>query len=126
LQRTLRDEFTHRDPGMMQKIYSHLNTAMVHLVKNELDNRGIESVIQGEHLVAVAGGGASADAWYELWLVDDARLPEAARVVQEFIEHAESEPLGTGPWTCPHCGEEVDAEFAACWNCSRERPDEAQ
>ena len=106
----------------MQKIYSHPNTAMVYLAKNELANRGIEAVIQGEYLAAVSGGGASMEAWIELWLVDVARLPEATRVVQEIIADAEVEEAGASPWTCPHCGETVDATFAACWNCGREQP----
>jgi len=110
----------------MQKIYSHMNVAMVQLVKNELENRGIETIIQGEHLVAIIGGGAPADAWYELWLVDDARLPEAARVVQDIIDEAGEERAGEESWICAECGEEVDAEFAVCWNCGQERPEEGE
>jgi len=31
-------------------------------------------------------------------------------------------PVGE-PWRCRHCGEEVDAIFAQCWNCEAERQD---
>jgi ribosomal protein S27AE len=26
-------------------------------------------------------------------------------------------------WTCPKCGEQVEKNFAACWNCEAERPE---
>jgi hypothetical protein len=26
-------------------------------------------------------------------------------------------------WTCPGCGELVEKNFAACWNCEAERPE---
>ena len=106
----------------MQKIYSHMNMAMVHLVKNELEGRGIETTVRGEHLAQVAGGGAAAEAWHELWIVDDARLVEAAGVVQEIIDQDDADAVDEEPWTCPHCGEEVEGTFAVCWNCGQARP----
>ena len=27
----------------------------------------------------------------------------------------------TAPWTCPHCSEESEGGFDACWNCGRDR-----
>jgi hypothetical protein len=26
--------------------------------------------------------------------------------------------MNSGPWKCPTCGEEIEAQFDACWNCS--------
>src|SRR5690554_3346737 len=37
----------------MHKVYSHPSEAMVHLVKSELENHGIETVVRGEHAAAV-------------------------------------------------------------------------
>lgn len=105
----------------MRKIYTHPELAMVQLAKNELQNRGIDSVIRGEHLASVAGGGASFDAWVELWVVDDARLQEAAQAIQETFEHT-AEEAGK-PWTCPNCGETIEPQFAVCWNCGHKRPE---
>ena len=104
----------------MHKVYSHFNPAMVQLVKNELEHRGIEAVVQGEHLAAVVGGGASAEAWHELWVLDEERLSEAAEIVGEVIEDDTEETAE--PWTCPRCGEEVEGTFAVCWNCGHESP----
>ena len=102
----------------MHKIYSHFNPAMVQLVKNELEQRGIEAVIQGEHLAAVAGVGAAADAWHELWVLDGERLDEAAEVVREVIGDEAGET--PEPWRCSRCKEEVEGTLAVCWNCGYE------
>ncbi len=111
----------------MQRIYSHVNPAMVHHVKNVLDNHGIESEVRGEHLVGAIGGIAPIDAWVELWLVDESRLQEAERIVEDLLVDTDVEATGeeSEPWTCPNCGEEVDAQFAVCWNCGSEGPEEA-
>ncbi len=105
----------------MHKVYSHFNPAMVQLVKNELEQRGIESTIKGEHLASVVGGAAGAtDAWSELWVVDEERLGEAVEVVSDVIEgDTESDAEA---WTCPRCGEEVDGLFAVCWSCGQKHP----
>lgn len=111
----------------MQRIYSHPDVGMVHLVKNELENRGIEAVVRGEHLAGVIGGGAGIEAWFELWVVDDARVQEAAQIVQAAIaqatEAAEGEDVPGDPWTCPQCGEEIEPPFAVCWSCGQARPE---
>ena len=105
----------------MKRIYSHPDLGMVHLVKNELENHGIEAIVQGEHAAAVLGGGAGIDAWNELWVVDEARVKEAAEIVRRIID--EEPETDAEPWTCPNCGEDVEATFAVCWNCGTERPE---
>ena len=106
----------------MQKVYAHPDIGMVHLAKNTLANHGIEAIIKGEHLAGVAGGGSAwNEAWVELWVADDAQAVEAARIIDEATL-----PEGTtdeAPWTCPSCGETVEAQFAVCWNCGHEQPD---
>ena len=93
---------------------------MVHLVKNELENCGIEAVIRGEHTAAVFGGGAGIEAWNELWVVDESRMKEAAGVIQQVIERPAKQE--GDPWTCTNCGEEVEPPLDVCWNCGNERP----
>jgi hypothetical protein len=54
----------------------------------------------------------------ELW-EDDDREAEASRIVTVAVVEQERK---TEPWTCAHCGEEVEGSFAECWNCRRARP----
>lgn len=106
----------------MQRIYSHPNAAMVHHAKNVLENHGIAAVVQGEHLAAAAGGVAPVDAWIELWVTDDDRAREAAQIIREATD--ESAVESAPPWTCASCGEEIEGQFSACWNCGAPRPAE--
>jgi hypothetical protein len=106
----------------MQRIYSHPNAGIVQLVKNALDQHGIEAVVRGEYLGVAVGDVPQQEAWTGLWVADTARLSEAARVVREFVE-ANDAAEGGEPWTCPRCGEEVEAAFDACWRCGAERPE---
>lgn len=107
----------------MKRVYSHPDLTIVQLVKHQLDNHGIEAVIRGEYAAAVAGGGAGLEAWNELWIVDDSRDGEAAEVIQRMFE--EPAVQEGEPWTCPGCGEEVEATFELCWNCQAVRPETA-
>jgi len=103
----------------MKKVYSHPDFATVQLARNELENAGIECFVRGEHLAGVAGGGAGFNAWVELWVADDEQLDAAREFVQQFIQAGDDAELE--PWTCPTCGEKIDAPFGECWNCGTER-----
>ena len=105
----------------MHKVYSHPSEAMVHIVRNELESRGIEAIVRGEHAAAVMGGGSGFDAWVELWVVDEGRVEEANRIVQDVMDEEPSAEGGS--WTCSRCGNEVEPQFGACWNCGADRPD---
>ena len=96
----------------MKRIYSHPDAGVVHLVRNELEQRGIRAVVRGEHLAAA---GVPMEAWGELWLLDEGQLPEAARVVRAVTK--EPDDADAPPWTCPACGERVEPQFAVCWHC---------
>ncbi len=104
----------------MRKIYSHPDLGVVHLVKNALENRGIQASVRGEHGAAMIGAATGIDAWNELWIADDTRVTEAIRIVQTQTDDGEAP--GGDPWTCPSCGEELEAQFAVCWNCGESKP----
>lgn len=108
----------------MHKIYAHPDTGVTHLLKNELEQNDIEAVIKGDHLAWAAGGAAANEAWYELWVEEDAQIQRALGIVHRFIQRnvvEEIEPSES--WTCPNCGEEVEAQFALCWKCGHEAPE---
>lgn len=104
----------------MHKVYSHPSEAMVHLVKAELENHGIETVVRGEHAAAVMGGGAGFDAWVELWVVDEQRISEAEEIVQAVMDEEATDVSGQS-WTCTRCGTVVEPQFTSCWNCGADR-----
>jgi hypothetical protein len=51
-----------------------------------------------------------------LWILDDARLSDAQRLVEKALQE---EDAGNGEtWECPLCGERLEPQFEACWKCS--------
>ncbi len=104
----------------MYMIYSHPSEAMVHLIKAELENSEIETVVRGEYAALVMGGGSGVDAWVELWVVDEDRIPEAQEIVRLLTAELE-EPEFIEPWTCARCGTGIEPQFSACWNCGADR-----
>ena len=103
----------------MQRVYSHPDPAMAHLVRHTLDERGIDAIVRGERLGPSVGEVPWVEAWAEVWVGDEARLNEARAVVAEVTAGSgAAEPV----WRCATCGEEVEGTFGACWNCGAERP----
>jgi len=98
------------------KLYSSLNSVEVHNLKNVLETHGIECEVRGEHLRVGLGELPVNECWAELWIVNDSMVDDAKMI----ISRAER-PAGKA-WTCPKCGELVEAQFGQCWNCQGYRP----
>ena len=105
----------------MTLVYSHPDPAIAALVANGLENEGIAAQIKGDALGAALGEVPPIAAWVEVWIADDSRADEARAVVREAT--ADVGPLPD--WTCATCGETVEGQFGACWQCSTPRPAEA-
>lgn len=104
----------------MYVIYSAPDAATVHIVKGILDQRGIRTIVRGEHLPGASGGIAPIDAWVELVVLKMQDVPEAKQVVQEVV--SADVQTSEDPWTCPECGEAIEGQFGACWSCGTEKP----
>src|SRR6478672_11485979 len=108
----------HRLHGMKQ-VYSARDEADAELVKNALADAGIEAVVQGGPLSNVLGAiPVSAETLPSIWVRDE-DADRAAAALREFQHPA---PPQGQPWKCPKCGETVEPQFTACWNCGTERP----
>lgn len=102
----------------MQQIYIARGPAEAHLVKGFLEAAGIVAVVQGENLFGVRGGvpmssGTEPSVW-----VSEADVAQARRLVAEFQRGARSSATA---WRCPNCGEMLEGQFTACWNCGTSR-----
>jgi hypothetical protein len=99
----------------VKRIYSAQNTLMVDHLKHVLDAEGIGSVVRNRLLSSAAGRLPPTECWTELWILDDAQLPAARRILQRAFEEDDT---GHGEtWDCPRCGEELEPQFEACWKC---------
>ena len=104
----------------MKRVHNARHLTEAHLIRGLLESHGIEAIVRGDFLT---GG------WGELpvdvcavWVTDDARYGEADRLLQDFLQ-GKSARLQQGPdWRCAHCGERLENQFTACWNCGAPRP----
>ncbi len=101
------------------RVYSAPVLANVALLKDVLEMHGIAAEVRGEDRGAAGPGAIPAtEAWVELWVLDQARVAEAERIIQEALKSPAEPPPS---WICSRCHEEVDGGFADCWNCGTER-----
>lgn len=100
----------------MKRVFSAPNGIAVHNVKNVLEARGIACEIRGQDRVAGTGELPPIECWVELWVENDRDADEAERIIRQESRVERS------PWTCPECGEGVEASFDQCWNCQADRP----
>jgi hypothetical protein len=96
-------------------VYSSPNLTLVAHFRALLDSLGIPSRIRNEFLAGAAGELPPIDCWPEL-VVEERWEEEARRAIAEARREA---PRGAD-WTCPGCGERIEGQFTACWNCGRE------
>ena len=106
----------------MTRIYTHPDPAITHLVQGALANAGIRAVVQGERPGAAMGEVPPIAAWSEVFVQDGERLTEAREIVALVTAEPDAEARD---WTCSQCGETNEAQFAECWNCGADAPDDA-
>jgi hypothetical protein len=100
----------------MRRVYVGQTLADAHIVKDMLEGRGIRCVVYGEHLVGIRGEvPIDVDSLPSVW-VSEADAERAYRLVG-----VASGPPGGQWWICPVCGEAIEGQFTACWQCGRSR-----
>jgi hypothetical protein len=134
----------------MKPVYRARDVTEAHLIVAYLQSYDIAAAVDGEALGALSGGVPFRALAPRVW-VDDADAERARELITKRPRSADdleacihcgynltglpeprcpecgepfrpprtpTEPL----WTCPGCGEEIEAQFTACWNCGAERP----
>lgn len=102
----------------MKKLFSSPDSTEVELVKNMLANSGIVCEVRNGDVSRIV----PAPSFYaELW-VSETTYPKAAEVLGTW-----QRPLApsAAPWTCPACGEVIEAQFSSCWKCGAVRENAA-
>jgi len=102
----------------VKKVFTAQNVVMPGFLKQILEDRGIRCVIRNEHLGSAAGEVPVNECWPELWVADD----REAQLARSLIDSALRDSEERDPWRCPRCGEQIEGQFAQCWNCGCLRP----
>jgi hypothetical protein len=88
------------------------------MLRDILNSRGIDAIVEDRFELYVPG----AD---RVLILNDSDEPRAMEVVGEFRANLARQPadtrMGWG-WQCPACREDVEPQFAVCWNCGAEKP----
>ena len=95
----------------MKRVFRAASLLQVAHARNLLISAGIDSELRNQYLAGALGDLPMLETWPQLW-VEDAL--EAA--VLRTLASASAAPRGS-PWTCPQCGEELEAQFTSCWRC---------
>ena len=96
------------------KVHSAPHPFELENLRNILEAEGISSEVRTPFLGAARGDIPATECWSELWIVDDRDLERALAVLRTASLAGESVH---GSWKCAACGEEVEAQFGACWQC---------
>jgi hypothetical protein len=103
----------------MKKLHTFtlVDHAEAGLLKELLKQEGVVCLIRNEHLFAALGEIPFLECLPELWVVDDDVWPRAKLLLDSWFKREEN----TVSWTCSACGETLEGQFGACWQCGKAR-----
>lgn len=103
----------------MKPLYAARHATEAHLIRGHLESHGVSAVVRGEYL---AGGIGELPAdLCKVWVVNDHELSVADALLRQFL-HGDAARLHAHEcWRCAQCGEQLEGQFTACWNCGGAR-----
>lgn len=101
----------------MKMLFTSPDRIEVGRLKALLDDAGIACELRNDSMSAIY---PVAEFNAELWVLNDADTDRACELRDAFRN---SSPVRTEPWTCPQCGERLEAQFTTCWKCETIRAD---
>jgi hypothetical protein len=102
----------------MKKIYTSPDRLMVFHLKNILESYNIDCIIKNDFLAGAAGELPPHECWPEIWLKDDKKYEKALQILEKNYFADDVTPPS---WTCTQCGEKLEGQFTACWQCGESR-----
>jgi Putative prokaryotic signal transducing protein len=102
------------------KVYSAPHALVLGNLRNALLAEGIASEVRTPFLAAARGDVPFTECWSELWVVDDQDADRALSLIRAVLEPGEQKAVS---WRCQKCGEEIEGQFGACWQCGSVRSD---
>lgn len=98
------------------RIFTAENPVEAGFVRGLLEAEGVVAQVRNMELWTAAveiyfAAGARPSVW-----VPNGQLDQARRILRE-----RDRPASGQGWTCPGCGEHLEAQFTTCWQCAAER-----
>jgi hypothetical protein len=107
----------------MKRVWSGSSLPDTTHFQNVLEQAGIGCLIKNRELGGALGDLPIFDCSPELWVLDDGHAVRAAALIRESVLPV---VRAAAPWHCRHCGEDNEAQFAACFNCGSADPGSAE
>ncbi len=106
----------------MKKIYVSMSLPEVESLKSVMEQSGIPCTIKNQQTAGLAGEVPFVEVFPELWVLKDEDSPKAIDILENW---SKAKPHQEKEWICQKCGETIEKEFTACWNCGADQtPDE--
>jgi Putative prokaryotic signal transducing protein len=95
----------------MKLVYRAASLLQVGHARNVLISAGIDCELRNQYLAGALGDLPMLETWPQLWVADASESAALRALATAAAAPAEA------PWTCGHCGEELEAQFTSCWRC---------
>ena len=102
----------------MKRLHHARHMTEAHLIRGFLESHGIAAIVRGDFLTS--GWGELPVDVCAVWITDDARFADADQLLQDFLKDV-PRLHGGKAWTCTPCGEAIEGQFTACWQCGTEQ-----
>lgn len=110
----------------MKKVFVAQHPTEAHLIKGLLESRDIPALVRGESLFGTRGETpVTPDSLPSVWVADDGQAEEAMAILESHRASMSQSSESEASWRCASCGETVEFQFTACWNCGAERVEPA-
>jgi hypothetical protein len=104
-----------------KRVYEARDPAEAELVNGLLEAEGIAGTVQQGALEAIFGEMAgNSETLPSVW-VRESDVDNARRIIEQFKRAGLPVDSARSNWTCPGCGEKLEAQFSSCWKCNTER-----
>lgn len=101
----------------MKKVYSHESIVTISHLRNLLEAQGVAAIVRNDRLFGVLGEVPFVECWPQLWVLDNLQADHAEQLIGAALAEPDD---GFADWTCSSCGERIEGQFAACWQCGAE------
>jgi hypothetical protein len=98
----------------VRRLYQARDRIEAQFLLDLLAGHRIPAAILGDYLSGAAGG-LPLDVCPTVCVLDGGDLSLARAVLDDFLAAEVPSPS----WTCPACGEVLEAGFQMCWHCGR-------
>jgi hypothetical protein len=95
----------------MKMLFTSMDRTAVGILRGIIEEAGIEFEVRND---ATNANYPTGPFYPELWIIFDEDFAKAVELRDAWRATPSAELT---PWTCPGCGEKLEAQFSSCWKC---------